>query len=90
MTAEHYAAGKGFSAKTLQWWGGEFARRSRAMPKSKPTLAMARVVRPGETIPDVSEDAPIAIVVAGYQVAVRHGFDAALLRDVLRVLAEER
>ena len=90
MTAEQFASGKGFSGKTLQWWSGELARRSRETTRSKTKVAMARVVRPGELIAERIEDTPIAIVVGDLRVAVGRGFDASVLRDVLRVLAEVR
>jgi hypothetical protein len=90
MTAEQYATGQGFSGKTLQWWGGELARRSRETTRSKSKVAMARVVRPGELIAEHVEETPIAIVVGEFRVAIGRGFDASVLREILRVLAEVR
>jgi|SRR5579864_1504676 len=84
QSAEEFARGKPFTGKMLRWWRGEFERRRRA--PSRPGVAMARVVRPGEAVVDDGDDAAIAIVVGRFRVEVDRGFDEALLRDVLRVV----
>ena len=91
-SAEDFAEGKPYTARMLKWWAGEFERRGRSSSASpaKKEVAMARVVRPGEMIAEPVEDVPLAIVVGQYRIAIGRGFDASLLRDVLRVLAEAR
>jgi hypothetical protein len=89
ISAEQFAQGKDFTGRTLRWWAGEFARRTRSKAKASAPIAMARVVAPGEVIAEEKASAaPLAIVVGRYQIAVGRGFDASLLRDVLHALAE--
>lgn len=90
QSAEAFCADKDFTAKMLRWWAGEFARRTRARRASKPSVALARVMRPGDEPPEMTDEPSVAVVVGRYQVAVRRGFDEELLRDVVRVLAEVR
>lgn len=89
ISAEDFARGKAFTARMLRWWSGEFARRARVGEKAQPSVALARVVRPGEI---VGEDmlASIAIVVGSFRVTVGRGFDETTLREVLRVVSEAR
>jgi transposase-like protein len=48
-----------------------------------PTLTFVEVARPGE------RGAAVLVRVAGTEIEVRHGFDAALLRDVVAALRDE-
>lgn len=73
-SAETFAAGKGFAAGTLRWWASELARRERG------AVPIARVVRREAT------EAAVAIEIGGARIAVRSGFDPALLRDVIVAL----
>jgi len=53
------------------------------------SIALARVVRPGEALP-AEDDAMIAVVVGQVRIAVRRGFDPSVLRDVVRAIEEPR
>ena len=81
QTPAAFAAGKGFTEKTLRWWSTELERRARrqAMP-----IAMARVVRTPR------ESMPLVVTVRAARVEVRDGFDHALLREVIEALGEAR
>lgn len=90
QSAEEFAkAGGGYRAATLRWWASELARRSSPGKtrerRSRPTLTMARVVRPGTQVEDA-----IAIRVGSAVIAVHRGFDPQLLRDVMSALGSER
>jgi hypothetical protein len=96
-SAGSFAEGQGFAASTLRWWDGKLTRAS----KSKLHVAMARVVRtpPGKAAEGDGAGARVragptasalAIDVDGVQIAVRRGFDAELLRQVVRALGGER
>ena len=90
---------RGISDSSLRWWEKQLAKRAAANEPppspvarlSKPTTrlpSLARVVRPGDAVTD--EDAGIALVVGEITIAVRRGFDRALLREVVQALAEAR
>ncbi len=87
-TASEFAEGREFKASTLVYWAGCLRRgRVGASPRETrpPRVRMARVVR---TSP--RQDDSIVIAVGGARVAVRAGFDEALLRQVVRALGDER
>ena len=89
---------RGISDSSLRWWEKQLAKREASTPPpsleaspAKPRTrspSLARVVRPGEAITD--EDAGIALVVGEISIAVRRGFDPALLREVVHALSEAR
>ena len=92
LSAEEFATAGGYRPKTLQWWASELARRaSKAAPerrrrrslkpRSMPKVAIARVVRRGATAEE-----SLTVRVANAVIAVRRGFDAQLLRDVVFAL----
>jgi len=96
-SASSFAEGKGFAGSTLRWWEGKLRRAS----KGPSHVAMARVVRTSPREPAsqrasrgrASAGAPsatVAIEVDGVQIAVRLGFDAELLRQVVKALGGER
>ena len=89
LPAEEFAQIGGYRTKTLQWWASELARRSSPTRtrrrRSRPKVAMARVVRRAEQ----TEEA-LSIRVVGAVIAVRRGFDPQLLRDVMSVLGSGR
>ena len=87
-TAKEFAEGREFKASTLVYWAsclrtGVAARRRDE--KREPRVRMVRVVRSAVR----AEDA-IVVAVGGARVAVRAGFDAALLRQVVKALGESR
>jgi hypothetical protein len=95
-SAREFARAHGVTDTALRYWGGRLGRstaasgarqveRSAGQALSLP--ALARVVRPGEPWP-AKEDGAIMVVVGNVAVAVRPGFDPALLREVVRTLAE--
>ena len=92
LSADEFAKPRGYRSKTLAWWSSELARRSRmkskAHPQSLPRVAMARVLR--VVRPEAERDEVIAILVGGAQIAVRPGFNARLLRDVVVALGAPR
>jgi hypothetical protein len=87
QTAKEFAAGREFKPSTLVYWasclrtsaaGGEPKKRERR-------VRMARVVRVA-----AATDEPIVVAVGVARVAVRAGFDPALLRQVVLALGEGR
>lgn len=82
LSADEFAKDKEFRAQTLRWWATEFVRRSRP---PKPKLAMARVVPRND-----AREETLAVHVGVARIAVRAGFDAALLRRVVSALGEGR
>ncbi len=75
-TATEFAVGAGFEASTLRYWA---SRLKRAEDAPRPH---ARLLRVTPTSAGVS--APLVVVAGGARIEVRAGFDATLLRDVVR------
>jgi hypothetical protein len=93
QSAREFARARGFSDAALRYWAGRLERRpaaSRASLAETPMRVskLARVVRPGELPPPQTAGAEVLVQIGKAAIAVRPGFDPALLRDVLRVLAE--
>ena len=84
MTAEAFATGNGFKPSTLRFWSYQLGKE-RAMSQAAPAVEMARVVRIGAPAPDTE----LAIAVGDVRVLVGRGFDAELLRQVVRALDGE-
>jgi hypothetical protein len=88
QTAKAFAEGRDFKASTLVYWAS-CLRRGRvgaAAPKKRqPRVRMARVVRSQSRVDD-----SIMVAVGAARVAVRAGFDEALLRRVVKALGDER
>jgi hypothetical protein len=97
-TATSFAAEHGVAETSLRWWKTELARRARRQGarrspgpgRQRPAVALARIVREGEVAPSAPERTPrsVEVVVGGARVVVAAGFDAQLLRDVVRALSE--
>jgi hypothetical protein len=87
-TAREFAEGREFKASTLVYWAS-CLRRGRvgavAPKKRRARVRMARVVRSPARVDD-----SIVVAVGAARVAVRAGFDEALLRQVVRALGDER
>ena len=85
-TAREFAEGREFKASTLIYWASCLRRgRVGAETTGSPPVRMARVVR---SAPQAEDSIVIAMGVA--RVAVRAGFDEALLRRVVRALGAEQ
>jgi hypothetical protein len=85
-TAKQFVEGRDFKASTLVYWASCLRRGGvGATPRDEPRVRMARVVRTSAR-PDDS----IVVAVGAARVAVRAGFDEALLRQVVRALGDER
>ncbi len=95
-SAPEFAADKPYAGSTLQWAASRLKRGLRGARKQRVSaggasvthqVPMAKVVRRSR------RDTPIADVVieiAGARIAVRQGFDVALLGEVVRALREGR
>jgi hypothetical protein len=87
-TAREFAEGREFQASTLVYWAS-CLRRGRVggigPEQRQRRVRMARVVRSPARIDD-----SIVVAVGAARVAVRAGFDEALLRRVVKALGDER
>lgn len=92
LTAKEFAQEMGYSAKSLMSWSWRLRRehRGQALAKSNrkrepddPFAAASWV----ELTP-TDRAASVEVAVGDYTVRIDHGFDAALLREVLAVLRE--
>jgi hypothetical protein len=101
VSADVFAREHGVVGSTLRWWRTELARRAQDQPRrrspkrSSPMLAtsvaLARVVRPGEgRVSRVAGGAGVSVVVGSARIVVEPGFDGGLLREVGRALEEAR
>jgi hypothetical protein len=91
QTAKAFAEGRDFKASTLVYWASCLRRgRVGAIPTQKrsqkrpPRVRMARVVRTPARVDD-----SIVVAVGVARMAVRAGFDEALLRRVVKALGDE-
>lgn len=90
LPATKFAEAAGYRGKTLSWWGSELSRRERVKKEKAsgaPEIAMARVHVNRRS---AESDEPISVVVGAARIAVRQGFDASLLREVVAALGAER
>lgn len=97
-TAAAFAAEQGISESSLRWWKTELSRRARKQGarrspgpgRRRAPVAIARVVREGETPPTATArcEGSIELVLGDTRVVVAPGFDAQLLREVVRALSE--
>jgi hypothetical protein len=90
LSASEFARPAGYRGKTLSWWGSELKRRERVKREKAsgaPQITMARV---RVTRRSAEGDELISVVVGAARIAVRRGFDATLLREVVSALGAER
>ena len=96
-TASSFAAAQGIAEASLRWWKTELSRRARKQgarrspgPGRTARVAVARVVREGEESPSATEPTTgsIELVLDGARVVLAPGFDAQLLREIVRALSE--
>jgi hypothetical protein len=95
QTSGEFASTRGIAESSLRWWKTELSRRARKLaarrspgPRDRgktAAVALARVVREGESAPTTAS--AIELVLDGVRVAVAPGFDAELLREVVRALS---
>lgn len=97
LSADEFARGKDFRAKTLQWWSSELRRRARRDSRRAPVgtrssgpapVRFARVVtkRMAPSRPTESGLGSLVVRVVGAEIVVQRGFDADLLAEVVRAL----
>lgn len=93
QTSREFASARGITESSLRWWKGELSRRTRKLaPRRSPgphgrersrPVALARVVREGEAPPT---SGLLELMLGDVRVAVAPGFDAELLREIVRAL----
>jgi len=82
-SAATFAAGKGYSPRTLTWWASRLRRTPAERVVADVELVPARIVpRPAS--------GALWVEIGGLRVEVRPGFDRKLLRDVIDALRGER
>ncbi|MCK6572445.1 hypothetical protein L6V77_15260 [Myxococcota bacterium] len=95
LTAAEFAADRGYAPATLKWWSSRLntgsVREEAHAPSDRPalTLPLARLVVRREGSSSAGESAtetPITLEVGAVRLAVRRGFDAEVLRQLLAVL----
>jgi len=87
-TAKGFAEGRDFKASTLVYWASCLRTGIGGAPRGKKREARVRMVR---VVPiAIGADDPIVVAIGAARVAVRRGFDPALLRDVVRALGDGR
>lgn len=82
LSAAEFCAGKDFQVSGLRYWASRL--RQVEAPVGGREVRIARVVSPGAA---ADTETPIVLEVAGVRIAVRRGFDRAVLRDVIDTLA---
>jgi len=94
-SARAFAEERGVAEASLRWWKSELGRRARHEPARRSpgpgarggrTVALARVVRSGESAPAAPSD--LVVMIGSARIAVQRDFDAAHLRAVVRALRE--
>lgn len=83
QTAKEFAAGREFKPSTLVYWASCLRTGAGQSKKRERRVRMARVVRVA-----TPADGAIIVAVGAARVAVRAGFDPALLRQVVLALGE--
>jgi hypothetical protein len=85
-TAKEYAEGREFKASTLVYWASCLRTGVGGAPRAKKREPRVRMVRVVPSAVRVEETIVVAIGAA--RVAVRAGFDPALLRQVVQALGD--
>jgi hypothetical protein len=87
-TAKEFAEGRDFKASTLVYWASCLRTGNGGAPRRKKREPHVRMVR---VVPSaVRTDDPIVVAIGAARVAVRAGFDPALLRQVVTALGDGR
>jgi len=93
-SARAFADERGVAESSLRWWKSELARRARHEPPRRSpgprlpaerTVALARVLRDGESPPIAVSDS-VVVVVGSARIVVQRDFDPTHLRAVVRAL----
>ena len=87
-TAKEFAEGRDFKASTLVYWASCLRKGIGGAARTKEREPHVRMVRVVPTTVRVEDTIVVAIGAA--RVAVRTGFDPALLRQVVRALGDAR
>jgi hypothetical protein len=87
-TAKEFAEGRDFKASTLVYWASCLRTGNGDAPRAKKRERHVRMVRVVPTTVRVEDT--IVVAIGGARVAVRTGFDPALLRQVVRALGDAR
>jgi hypothetical protein len=96
QSAREFAEGKPFTSATLTWAASQLRKGARAKGKRRESgsrakrerkIRMAEVVRRPSKTP-VAES--VVVEISGALISVRHGFDRALLQDVVATLRGAR
>ncbi len=90
VDAHAFAAGKGFAGTTLLWRARELRKRQKPPPTG---VKLRRLVRESDPRPEAvaraATSSEVVVRVGGAELVVSPGFDAQLVRDLVRCLAEE-
>jgi hypothetical protein len=81
-TVPAFVEGRGFKASALKYW----MKKLPAAP-TRP-VALARIIRPGVGGSSSSANAGVELVIGEVRIAVRRGFDAELVRELVAALTE--
>jgi hypothetical protein len=87
-TAKEYAEGREFKASTLVYWASCLRTGAGGAARAKKREPRVRMVRVVPVAGAVRVDDTIVVAIGAAHVAVRAGFDPALLRQVVRALGD--
>lgn len=92
LDAHAFAAGKGFAGSTLVWRARELRKRQPPAAPAPTGVTLRRLVRESDEAP-AARSATVAactvvVRVGGAELVVAPGFDAQLVRELVRCLAE--
>jgi len=90
LSAEDFAKSAGCRTKTMQWWASELDRRARATKNAPPAVPMVSVQVVTRPATREHDGDAISVIVGQARIAVRRGFDPALLREVVIALGGAR
>ena len=92
-SAYAFAKARHFAPGTLQWWAERLEYRGLVGPKALPTRSSRSIVNEVANLVRVEREPPregarelVGIDILTGRVIVEHGFDAALLREVVAAL----
>ena len=87
-----FAAGKGFAGSTLVWRARELRKRRPSAAPAPTGVTLRRLVRESDEAPAArsatAATCAVVVRVGGAELVVTPGFDAQLVRELVRCLAE--